>query len=118
MRNIRSAKSKPKDFLAIKGPWSLSITPQTPRGWRLFGVWTAILLLPTLPLALFAAAVDDTAREHWVLIATVPFLIIMGLLAWTMTRWMLARSDIVRPDELTAWRAEHNQGRKNAGRRS
>ena len=97
-RNDRS--DEPKDFLAVKGRFTLSITPQTPRGWLLGAAWVAAIILPYLPFSIWSASLDGTPQEHWIGITVVPMLLLTGLTVWAMIRWTLARADIVSPEEM------------------
>ncbi len=92
--------AEPKDFLAVRAPYSLQITPATPRGWRATLLWVLALLVPHIFLTVWAIAVDETPQEKWVLIALLPILAVNGLTVWAMIRWMLARAEVVTPDEI------------------
>lgn len=96
----RNDNSEPRDFLAVKGRFSLHITPQTPRGWRALIGWTIAVILPAVPLVILGIMVDGTPQERWVGWAIVPSLVATGLIIWAMIRWTLARADIVTPEEL------------------
>jgi hypothetical protein len=96
----RNDLSQPKDFLAVKGKFSLHITPQTPRGWRMGAVWTLAIILPSIAVGIVGLFVDGTPQERWIGWAVVPSLIATGLIIWSMIRWMLARADIISPQDL------------------
>ncbi len=89
-----------RDFLAVKGRFTLSITPQTPRGWLLGAAWVAAIILPYIPFSIWSASLDGTPQEHWVGIAVLPMLLLTGLIIGAMIRWTLARADIVSPEEM------------------
>jgi len=89
---------EPRDFLAVRAPRSLHITPQTPRGWRASLYWVLALLAPHVPLTISAILLDNTPQETWVLIAVAPILVLNGLTVWAMIRWMLNRADILSSD--------------------
>lgn len=96
----KAGPDEPKDFFAVKGRFTLHISPQTPRGWWLGALWTLGIMLPAVPLIIFGAMVDGTPQEPWIGLAVLPFLLLMGVMIWVMIRWMLARADIVSPEEL------------------
>jgi hypothetical protein len=91
-----------KDFLAVRGPRSLHITPQTSRGWRLGAYWLLPIVVPHIALMIWAMSVDDTPQETWVLIAVAPLLLLNGLTIWAMIVWMLRRADVVSPADVRA----------------
>lgn len=95
-----SENEERRDFLAVKSRFMLSITPQTPHGWLTGAAWTAAIILPYIPYSIWAAMLDDTPQEHWVGIAMLPMLLLTGLTIWAMVRWMLARADIISPEEV------------------
>ena len=101
-------KSTPpkKDFIAYKGRMSLKITPQTPRGWRYLGAWMLGLLVLMIPFVVVAIAVDDTPNEHYILWAVGPSLLLTFGGIWVMTRWMLARSEVIDMDEIAQWKRD------------
>ncbi len=113
MSRRSSTRQPEKDFIAFKGPMTLKITPRTARGRRAGMLWTLVLLLPAAPFMLLAMAVDDTPREHWALIAIVPLLIAEGLLIWAMTRWMLARAEVISVAEFKQWRDERESASRD-----
>ncbi|GEM_PF-587989 len=88
------------DYIAIKGPFMLKITPRTARGWRGLILWTLALLAPYVPYTIFAIGVDDTPQEYWAVVLLVPLLLLTALTIWAMCRWMLKRAIILSPDEL------------------
>lgn len=90
----------PRDFLAIKGRFTLNVTPQIPRGWLTGAAWTAAIILPYIPLGLWSASLEGTPRESWILAGVLPVMILTGLTIWAMIRWILARADIVSPGEV------------------
>jgi hypothetical protein len=100
MTDRNDSAGPPRDFLAVKGPHTLQVTPQTPRGWRLMAAWIAALLVPHVPFLVWAATLDDTPEEFWVFIGLVPLLLLNALTVWAMIRWMLARATIVSPADL------------------
>lgn len=95
-----------KDFIAYKNGWQLKIMPQTSRGWKHMAVWTLILLLPTVPYGALATMVDDTPNEAIALWALVPYFLILGLLMWWMSKWMLARSEVIDMEEFAQWKRD------------
>lgn len=97
------------DYVAIKGPFTLRITPRTARGWRGSIVWMLILLAPYVPYTIFASHVDDTPREYWAIIAMGPMLLLTALSIWAMCRWMLKRAIILTPDEFADVVARRNK---------
>ena len=116
MARRNDMNDEPRDFLAIKGPGRLKIEPQTKRGWLLGGLWTLLVLLPTVPLVILGAHVDDTPQEYWALLALIPHLALTGLIAWAMVRWMLARADVVTTEELKDFIRQRRDG-SDRGRR-
>jgi hypothetical protein len=115
-RRANGTADAPRDFIAVRAPWTLSITPQTGRGWRALFVWIGAILAPHLPLVLWAAAVDGTADEKWVMIALVPLLILNGLTVWAMIRWMLKRADVVTAEDIKRARNNDRPGSNRQGR--
>jgi uncharacterized membrane protein YhaH (DUF805 family) len=103
MARRNDTESKLKDFIAFKSARSLQIKPQTPRGWWTGLIWTLILLAPSVPLVMLTAWVDETPQEIWVLYAVLPHLLLTGLIAWAMIRWMMARAEIMQRDEKGNW---------------
>ncbi len=95
-----------KDFIAYKGPGKLQITPQTPRGWGVFGLWMIGLMLPLVPVIILAFIVDGTPNEVYVLWAVGPSLLLTFGGIWVMTRWMLARSEVINMDDIAQWKRE------------
>lgn len=110
----RNDMSEPSDFLAVKGKFSLHITPQTRRGWLSLLAWIVAVILPTIPLIILGVIVDDTPQEYWVGWAIVPSFAGTGVVIWAMTRWMLARADVVTPEDLKdAARSRTNTSRRD-----
>lgn len=105
-----------EDFIAIKGPWTLKITPQTPRGWRAALMWMLILLAPTLPYLALAIWVDDTPREIWAIWMLIPLLLLNGLTIWAMIRWTLKRATIVTLEELQSLTHNRRPGTRDPRR--
>lgn len=102
----RKRTAPPKDFVCYKSGWAMKFVPQTANGWKYTGIWTLILMLPAVPFAVFASAVDDTPQEHWAIWAMIPLFIIIGLLIWQMSKWMLARSDVIDANDIAQWKRD------------
>ena len=101
-----------KPFVCYKSGWSIQITPQTAVGWWMFGAW----MLLTLPLGgllfLFMGEDPTTART---IAGVTGFTLAMLGWGWAMTRWMMARSEMVSMDELLKLKREMD-ARKKRGR--
>lgn len=104
-------RDEDKPFVCYKGG-GLKIVPRNAAGWQALGGWLASYFIAT---ALFLVIATHSA-EIMAIYLTVGFLIFT--LAWiaAMTRWMLARSEVVSLDELLELKREQN-ARKRGGRK-
>ena len=79
-----------------RGRWQFQIKPRNAEGWRLFAMWMAGLgLLTCGHLALVTTFEANDSLVGWL---TLGFVLIAIVWAFTMTRWRLARSVVIRLD--------------------
>ncbi len=102
----RKINEPTKDFVAHKGRMGVKITPQTARGWRYFILWMIGLMLPLVPFVVLSIMVNDTPNEHYVFWALGPSLLLTFGGIWVMTRWMLARSEVIDMNEIAQWKRD------------
>jgi hypothetical protein len=104
-----------KPFVCYRqGRFGMKIMPRNGEGWRLFAMWMTVLLAMSGVYAwLVASAPQDDAFVGWV---TFGFLVVTTIWAVAMIRWMMARSEIIRLDDVLAWKREQERS-KDKGRR-
>jgi hypothetical protein len=94
-------RNEEKPFVCYKGG-GLKIVPRNAAGWRALGVWLASYFIATASFLVIATHSPETMAIYM----TIGFLIFT--LAWivAMTRWMLARSEVVNLNELLELKRE------------
>jgi hypothetical protein len=87
-----------KPFIAWRqGRWGLKIVPRTAAGWRAFGLW----MLSLFPICgLFIAMITREPEGAALLVLVVIYMLALIIWGIAMTRWMLARAEVVRVEEL------------------
>lgn len=109
-------RDEDKPFICYrKSKWNLQIMPRNRAGWLALAVWVGGLLavVHTLIWAVFSRFSETTLAKVLVLMG-----IIVIAVAWAiaMTRWMLARSEIISIDDVLDFRRDR-QRRKDRNRR-
>lgn len=105
-----------KPFICYKQGWNIKILPRNAEGWRALCLWMLALMGPTFALLPIAISLDDTPQESAVFWWLVPMLLITGLIAAAMIRWMMARSEIVDINALLEIKREQDRAKKRSGR--
>lgn len=101
---------KDKPFVAYRsGRWSLKIVPRNGAGWRALILWVLALAPITGLLLWFAESEPEDVRLWAVLAAYFVAMIIWGM---AMTRWMLARSEMVDLEDLLAFKREQGRSKR------
>lgn len=99
-------REKDKPFICYKWGWSMKIVPRNAAGWRMFGLWMVSLV----PLVVaFTAAMATELGPQAEIVIVIAFLAATAVWAVAMIRWMLARSEIVRLDELLELKRERDR---------
>jgi len=104
-------REQDKPFICVKhGGWSMKIKPRNGEGWRAMGMWvlSLILLSGGFPM-LVARYANNDAFIGW---ATAGFLVVVGIWAVTMVRWMLARSEVIDVNEMLKLKRDQERARK------
>jgi hypothetical protein len=110
-------REEDKPFICYQqSKWMFQITPRNAAGWRAFGLWMVAAMAPALAFTPFAITLEDTPQEHLVLWATIPLLLIMGVIIFAMIRWMKARSQIIDVNAVAKLHAEQARQAKKRGR--
>ena len=99
-----------KPFVCYRqGRLGMKIMPRNAEGWRLFGMWMIVFMLMCGAYAwLVASAPEDDAFVGWV---TFGFLVVTTVWAVAMIRWMMARSEVIRLDDVLAWKREQERSK-------
>jgi hypothetical protein len=105
-------RDEDKPFICYKQGWNMKIVPRNASGWRALAFWMGVLLLPTFAFLPLAFRLDDTPHESFVLWALIPLFLVTGLIGFAMTRWMMARSEIVDVDGLLEIKREQDRAKK------
>lgn len=95
-----------------KGPSNFTIVPRGAKGWAQFGVWMALLVPPSIGLAVYAEA-NEGRPEFWVALAAY----LVATLVWSLAAisWMRARAEVV--DVAAILKLKREQERKQSRRR-
>ena len=91
-----------KPFVYYKSGSGVKISPRNAAGWRAFAVWMLALFCAT-GVFVWASIVADEAGwddSSVLLFLSLPFLLVTGVWALAMFRYMKARSEIVDVDSL------------------
>lgn len=104
-------RDEDKPFICYKqGRWGMKIVPRNGEGWRALGLWMAVLALLTIGhIALVASKPDNAVFVGW---ATFGFIVIVGVWAIAMIRWMLARAEVINLDELLELKRERDRSKR------
>ena len=109
-------RDESKPFICMKQGWNIKITPRNGEGWRALALWMVGLLLPSFAFIPVAIRFDNTPQENLVLWGIVPVLLLTVLISIVMTRWMLARSEIIDVNGLIEIKRAQDLARKKQGR--
>lgn len=104
-------RDEEKPFVCYKGG-GLKIVPRNATGWRAFWGWLTSYIVATVLFLVIAT----NSPESMALYLTVGFLVFTFAWIVAMTRWMLARSEVVNLDELLELKREL-KARKRGGRK-
>jgi hypothetical protein len=95
-------RDEEKPFVYYKSGSGVKISPRNAAGWRAFAVWM-VALFGASGVFVWASVVADEAGwddRKVLLFLTLPFLLVTGVWALAMFRYMKARSEIVDIDSL------------------
>lgn len=101
-------REEDKPFVCYRqGRFGMRIMPRNGEGWRLFAMWMIVFLLICGVYGwLVASAPEDDAFVGWV---TFGFLVVTTVWAVAMIRWMMARSEVIRLEDVLAYKREQKQ---------
>lgn len=102
-------------FICYKQGWNMKIVPRNAAGWKALRLWMLATLLPVLFIIPIAIHFVDTPQEPIIIWATLPVILIVGVISIAMIRWMKVRSEIIDVDGLVEIMREQDRTRK--GRR-
>ena len=91
-----------KPFVYYKSGSGVKISPRNAAGWRAFAVWMLALFCATGVFVWVTIIADEAGWDDSsvLLFLTLPFLLVTGVWALAMFRYMKARSEIVDIDGL------------------
>ena len=91
-----------KPFVYYKSGSGVKISPRNAAGWRAFAVWMLALFCATGVFVWVTIIADEAGWDDSsvLLFLTLPFLLVTGVWALAMFRYMKARSEIVDVDSL------------------
>jgi hypothetical protein len=91
-----------KPFVYYKSGSGVKISPRNAAGWRAFAVWMLALFCATGVFVWVTIIADEVGWDDSsvLLFLTLPFLLVTGVWALAMFRYMKARSEIVDVDSL------------------
>ncbi len=101
-------REEDKPFICYKrGRWGMTIVPRDGEGWRLMGLWfVPFVLLTAGHIAVVTSVPEDHTLVGW---ATLGFVLLIAVWAFSMIRWMLARAEVIELDELLALKRERDR---------
>ena len=91
-----------KPFVYYKSGSGVKISPRNAAGWRAFAVWMLALFCATGAFVWVSIVADEAGWNDRIILLflTLPFLLVTGVWALVMFRYMKARSEIVDVDSL------------------
>lgn len=95
-------RDEEKPFVYYKSGSGVKISPRNAAGWRAFAVWMFALFCATGVFVWTTIVADEAGWDdrNILLFLTLPFLLVTGVWALVMIRYMKARSEIVDLDSL------------------
>jgi len=95
-------RDEEKPFVYYKSGSGVKISPRNAAGWRAFAVWMLALFCATGVFVWVSIVADEAGWDdsRMLLFLTLPFLLVTGVWALAMFRYMKARSEIVDVDSL------------------
>jgi len=95
-------RDEEKPFVYYKSGSGVKISPRNAAGWRAFAVWMLALFCATGVFVWVSIVADEAGWDdsRILLFLTLPFLLVTGVWALAMFRYMKARSEIVDVDSL------------------
>mgnify|MGYP000473374805 CR=1 FL=1 len=95
-------RDEEKPFVYYKSGSGVKISPRNAAGWRAFAVWMLALFCATGAFVWVSIVADEAGWNDRIILLflTLPFLLVTGVWALVMFRYMKARSEIVDVDSL------------------
>lgn len=95
-------RDEEKPFVYYKSGSGVKISPRNAAGWWAFAVWMLALFCATGAFVWVSIVADEAGWDDRIILLflTLPFLLVTGVWALVMFRYMKARSEIVDVDSL------------------